>query len=136
MIHCNDFEQSHLAALLSTWNAHAGCAASSEFDDCLDRNHARMHNHAFRVQGLGVGTETYWSVDAVHTTLSLRCCILWGGYENYWPQRAQTPKRRGLRRPPDDERQPRRPGGRWRNWVRPAVPVGSVAFSDSTSTYS
>ena len=106
---CNDLEQSHLAALLSARSAHVACEATGKIAGCLDRNNARMRYHAFRAQGLGVGTGMHWSVDAAHTTHALRCCILGGGCENYRAQRGQTPEKPGQRRTPDDERQPRVP---------------------------
>ena len=70
--------------------------------DYIDRNLDRMRDVEFRVQGLMVESGVVgarlkqsgirWTVAGANAIITLRCCVLSGGYEDSRVDRAKNPK--------------------------------------------
>ena len=106
---CDDLEQGRLDGLLATLRAHAGtCEAAGQCASYIETNRSRMRYAEFRAQGLCVGSGVveagcrtvvgrlkqagmHWTVNGANDILALRCCVLSGGYEDFWAQRAENP---------------------------------------------
>ena len=107
---CDDLEQGRLDGLLATLRAHAGtCEPAGKCADYIEKNRGRMRYPDFRAQGLCVGSGIVesgckmvvgsrlkqsgmrWTVHGANAILALRCCVLGGGYEDFWAQRAEIP---------------------------------------------
>ena len=105
---CDDLEQGRLDGLLATLRAHAGtCEEAGKCANYIDKNRSRMRYPEFRSQGLCVGSGVvesgcrtivgrlkrpgmYWSVSGANAVLALRCCVLSGGYEDFWAERTES----------------------------------------------
>ena len=106
---CDDLEQGRLNGLLATLRAHAStCELAGQCADYIDKNRNRMRYPDFRAQSLCVGSGVVesackrivgsrlkqsgmrWTVYGANAILTLRCCVLSGGYEDFWAHRAET----------------------------------------------
>lgn len=107
---CDDLEQGRFDSLLANLRSHAAtCPSAGQCADYLAKNRSRMCCPEFRAQGLCLGAgvaesgcktvagarlkqaDMHWTVSGASAILALRCCVLSGGYEDYWAQRADPP---------------------------------------------
>lgn len=104
---CDELDAGDLPAVLAALRPHvATCADARKCRDFIERNRARMQYAEFRAQGLCVGSGVVeagcktvvgqrlkrsgmrWTLAGANAMLALRSCILSGGYEDFWEQRA------------------------------------------------
>ena len=106
---CDDLEQGRLDGLLATLRAHAStCEEAGQCANYIAKNRSRMRYPEFRDQDLCVGSGVvesgcrtvvgrlkgsgmYWTVRGANAILTLRCCVLSGGDEDFWAERADNP---------------------------------------------
>ena len=104
---CDELDAGDLPAVLAALRPHvATCEDARKGRDFIERNRARMQYAEFRAQGLCVGSGVVeagcktvvgqrlkrsgmrWTLAGANAMLALRSCILSGGYEDFWEQRA------------------------------------------------
>ena len=103
----NELDAGNLSAVLAALRLHvATCEDACECHDFIERNRVCMQYAEFRAQDLCVGSGVVeagcktvvgwrlkrsgmrWTLAGANAMLALRSCILSGGYEDFWEQRA------------------------------------------------